>query len=691
MDFQINTGYSTPFGMSKRQEWTNFAIETKHARAVSLCLYQKAEKNAQNFQKQEIQLNPEKNRTGRVWHIAIKNLPSNTLFAWKVESANKKGVECREHLISDPYAKTLISCWEWGEKHSCLGDVCTFYSPLGLTEELQAFDWQGVKRPQHALKDLIIYEMHVRGFTQDRSSRVKFPGSFLGIVEKIPYLKEMGINAVELMPVFEFNEAEFSQTLHRTHERLCNFWGYSTVNFFSPMQRYASSPSYHAPIDDFKTMVRELHRHNIEVILDVAFNHTAEGNECGPVLSFKALGQETFYIFDGEGHYVNHSGCGNTFNCNHPLAREFILASLRYWVDEMRVDGFRFDLASILTRDIEGMPMSNPPLIDMINNDPILTNTKLIAEPWDAGGLYQVGSFPLHRSRWAEWNGMYRDTIRRFIKGDTEVKGEFATRICGSQDLYSYQRSPWNSINFVTAHDGFTLEDLVSYNVKHNLDNGENNQDGTNENHSWNCGVEGPTPDEEVLALREKQKRNLYLALMISQGVPMIFMGDEYGHTKTGNNNSWCHDTPLNWFLWDKLEKEQAFFRFCKLMHVFRMNHPIFRHTNFLTPADIEWHGTAPNSPEWSSQNPILAMTLKDRSNNQSIYIAFNVREKVETMILPALPAGFSWYRIINTAENSPNDIYEEANAPLITENTFELSGHSARLFKARVCPLYNV
>lgn len=682
MNFEINNGLCTPFGISKYQEWTNFAIEARHSTSISLCLYQNDEKNQKNIKTWEIQLNPIKNRTDNVWHIGVRNLPSDCLFSWKVKSLDLEGNAYKKHEISDPYAKTLISGWEWGEKTSCVGDVCVFYHPLGVIDVPHNFDWQGIHNPNIPLKDLIIYEMHVRGFTQDCSSKVAHPGTFLGIIEKIPYLKELGINALELMPVFEFNEAEFSQSIHKSHERLCNFWGYSTVNFFSPMQRFASSPQYQAAITDFKTLVRELHRNQIEVILDVVYNHTAEGNENGPTLSFKALDQDFFYIVDQYGQFRNYSGCGNTVNCNASFVTDFIIASLRYWVEEMHVDGFRFDLASILTRDQEGEPMAFPPLIDRINHDPILKNTKLIAEPWDAAGLYQVGSFPLHQDRWAEWNGRYRDAVRRFIKGDTEVKGEFATRICGSQDLYGHGRGPWHSINFVTSHDGFTLADLVSYNHKHNLNNGEKNLDGANENHSWNCGVEGPTPDEEVVAFREKQKRNLYLALMISQGVPMILMGDEYGHTKNGNNNSWCHDNELNWFLWNELDKSPGFFRFCKLLHHFRLQHSLFRHNHFLTPNEIEWHGLMPHHPVWDN-DPFLAYSLIDPAGNH-MYIAFNVRGKALEMTLPPLPKNFCWYLIINTCENSPNEIFEEDQAQAITEMKLIIQGHSAILLKAK-------
>ncbi len=378
---------------------------------------------------------------------------------------------------------------------------------------------------------MVIYEMHTRGFTHDPSSKVKQPGTFSAITEKIPYLKKLGVNTIELLPINEFNESEYPRKNPHTGKQLMNYWGYSTINFFSPMNRYASGDNASDTIHEFKSMVKELHRNKIEVILDVVFNHTAEGNELGPTLSFRGLENNTYYMLNNDKQFLNFSGCGNTMNCNHPVVREMIHDCLRYWVTEMHVDGFRFDLASILGRDSDGTPLSSPPLLERIALDPLFAQTKLIAEAWDAAGLYQVGSFPSW-GVWAEWNGQYRDTIRCFIKGDKNLSATFATRLCGSSDMYANGRSPSHSINFTTSHDGFTLSDLVSYNHKHNIDNGENNNDGDNHNNSWTCGAEGPTKKRLIIALRERQKRNMHMALMLSQGIPMITMGDEYGHTK---------------------------------------------------------------------------------------------------------------------------------------------------------------
>ena len=519
--------------------------------------------------------------------------------------------------------------------------------------------------------------MHVRGFTQDPSSNVVDRGTFLGIIEKIPYLKSLGINAVELMPIHEFNENDNSNRDPTTNETLCNYWGYSTVNFFSPMSRYGTGKK--SALHEFKTLVKALHAHGIEVILDVVYNHTAEGNGEGSIISFKGLENSVYYMLGPNGEYYNFSGCGNTLNCNNPLVRELIRDSLRYWVTEMHVDGFRFDLASILTRSHDGIVLSNPPLIEAITLDPILANTKLIAEAWDAGGLYQVGTFPA-MGTWAEWNGKYRDSIRRFVKGTDEEVGSFATRICGSEDLYGKGRLPSHSINFVTAHDGFTLSDLASYNQKHNEPNGENNRDGTDDNESWNCGEEGTTNDPEVIALRKRQMKNFHLALMVSQGVPMILMGDEYGHTKLGNNNSWGHDSRLNWFQWDTLDENQDFFRFYRMAIDFRKKHPVLTRTRFLTEHDITWHGVEPGKPDWSSKSRFIAFTLPDPINNYTLYIAFNAYYRELIIHLPWRDT--LWHQMAYTMLPPPKDIVEEREAETLQGKTFTLAPYSALILK---------
>jgi isoamylase len=522
--------------------------------------------------------------------------------------------------------------------------------------------------------------MHVRSFTVHPSSKSKAPGTFLGIVDKIPYLKSLGINAIELMPIFEFDECSNHFVNPRTKQRLKNMWGYSTINFFAPMNRFSSSEGWTGAMDDFRTLVKEMHKNKIEVYLDVVYNHTAEGNRQGPWFSFRGIDNQVYYMVHPDGHYLDYSGTGNTFNANHPVVAKLIVDSLRYWVNEMHVDGFRFDLASCLTRDEQGTPLSNPLVIQMIDADPVLSDVKLIAEAWDAGGLYQVGSFP-GASRWAEWNGKYRDVVRRFIKGTDNCAGEFAKVMSGSQDLYG-QRRPYHSINFVTAHDGFTLRDLVSYQDKHNEENGEDNRDGGNQNDSWNCGAEGATNTRKILQLRERQMRNLHTALMLAIGTPMVLMGDEYGHTRNGNNNTYGHDNALNWFLWDQLAKHRDFVRFYTKAIQFRQQNPLLKRTEFLKDSDVEWHGHMPKQPNWGEDSRFLAYTLNDPVKSEPLYIAFNAHFQPAHVQLPSPPQGKKWFRIIDTALAPPNDIVENPHtAPL--SYTYDMQDHSALVAKA--------
>ncbi|MFZ0565195.1 MAG: isoamylase [Chlamydiales bacterium] len=662
--YKISRGFPYPFGATLSSNGINFALFSKHASAVSLCLI----KPDENIPFCEIPLNPKTHKTGDVWHIFVYELPSIAQYGYRVDGPYDpfKGHYFDNRIVLlDPYAKEVSK--KQSSKIHC-----------GTVSPPKEFDWEEDAHPNIPLKELILYEMHVSGFTLDPSSGVEERGTFYGIIDKIPYLKSLGVNAVELMPIHEFNEEDNVHFDPTTKERLVNYWGYSTINFFSPMSRYGRKNKN--VIQEFKTLVKELHANGIEVILDVVYNHTAEGNEEGSVLSFKGLENSVYYLLGPNGEYYNFSGCGNTLNCNAPVVRELIRDSLRYWVTEMHVDGFRFDLASILVRSHDGIPLSNPPLIEAITLDPILANTKLIAEAWDAGGLYQVGTFPA-MGVWAEWNGKYRDSIRRFLKGTDGEAGSFATRICGSEDLYGKGRFPYHSINFITAHDGFTLADLVSYNEKHNENNGEGNRDGSSDNESWNCGIEGVTDNSEILALRERQMKNFHLTLMISQGVPMISMGDEYGHTKFGNNNSWGHNSRLNWFQWDSLEKSQTFFRFYKMMIAFRKAHPILKRGTFLKENDITWHGVQPNHPNWNSDSRFIACTLPDKINGYTLYIAFNAGYRKTTALLPQL--NNPWRQIVYTPLPSPHDIVEEQKAKSIKAKTYTLAPHSALILKS--------
>lgn len=664
--FKIGKGWPEPFGSSKRGDGINFAVVSKHARELSLCLFAEPFRIQPDY---EITLNPDNNRTGDVWHILIDQLPVQYFYLFRIDGAS--------YLTLDPYAKEIFTSNIWGK-----GDQP--YLPVGGIDSDESFSWEEDKCLEIPLEELIIYEMHVRGFTQHTSSGVSHPGTYLGVIEKIPHLLALGVNAIELMPIHEFNETEYKKRGPGTGEQLYNYWGYSTVNFFSPMQRYVFGAQRGDAIHEFKTMVKACHQHGIEVILDVVYNHTAEGGKKGPVLSFKELDNSIYYMLDPNGDYLNFSGCGNTFNCNHPIVRELILRSLRYWVVEMHIDGFRFDLASILARDIQGHPMAKSPLLDAISQDPILSKTKLISEPWDAGGMYQVGSFCLEAKNWSEWNGKYRDIVRRFIKG-TGTKGEFATKICGSQDLY-YRFAPCRSVNFIIAHDGFTLADLVSYNHKHNLANGEDNRDGTNDNDSWNCGVEGHTRKQKVLNLRARQMRNYHLALMVSRGIPMLLMGDEYGHSKHGNNNTWCHDNELNWFLWNQLDENQEFYRFYQKLIHFRREHSLLRQNEFLSSNDIEWHGAHLHHPLWNIENQFIAFTLKGHQAGNDLYVAFNASHNVVTVHFPPNEAYKTWHWVVNTASVSPYDFRDDTNlATTMVSPSYHMHPYSALMLRAVV------
>jgi glycogen operon protein len=481
--------------------------------------------------------------------------------------------------------------------------------------------------------------------------------------QKIPYLKALGINCVELMPVHEYDEFDNTFTNPTTGERLFNYWGYSPIGFFAPKAGYAATGQLGMQADEFKALIRELHENGIAVILDVVFNHTGEGDESGPTISFRGIDNKTYYMLRPDGGYYDFSGCGNTMNCNNPVVRNMVLDCLRYWVAEYHIDGFRFDLASILGRDAQGRPLANPPLLEAMAYDPILGTTKLIAEAWDAGGLYQVGSFPSY-GRWREWNGKYRDAVRRFLRGDMGMVGEIAQRIEGSPDLYA-ERGTIASINFITCHDGFSLADLFSYNDKHNEANGEDNRDGTNDNYSWNCGWEGPTDDVTIQALRRRMIKNAALILLISQGVPLILMGDEVAHTRFGNNNAYCHDNELNWFNWDLVEQNHDIWRFFQAAIAFLKAHPVLRHREHMLwqaaddqqYAPISWHGVQAWQPDWSYHSRTLAFMLADEQQDEFIYVAMNMHWEAHRFALPHLPLGLEWRLFADTLQPSPHDI----------------------------------
>lgn len=582
-------GSISPLGAVVYDHDVNFAVYSSSAEQVSLCLFEKD----LHTPKWEYPMD----RTDDVWHLFVKGLGLDISY----------GFRKKNEIYSDPYAKALTSSQQWGEK------TPSFRGKL-LPKEKRNFE-----HPELPFQELIVYEIHVRGFTQDSSSEVHAPGTFEGIIQKIPHLKSLGVNAVELLPIYEFDENSY----FIKGKNLFNYWGYSSINFFSLMPKYAKD---HEARKSFWKMVDVLHSSGIEVILDVVYNHTTEGGDPDYALNFRGIDNDTYYIMS-EGNNTNYSGCGNTLNCNQPIVRRMIIDSLRYWVEEMGVDGFRFDLASILTRGENGEALIDPPLIEEMNQDPVLKNTKLIAEAWDAAGLYQVGKFHWG-NRWAEWNGSFRDNVRRFIRGDGNGK-EFAEAMMGSPSLYSPLRKPYHSVNFITCHDGFTLADLVSYSKKHNEANGEENRDGSDHNESANYGAEGATNNKEILELRKRQMKNFMIALFLSHGTPMLLMGDEYGHTRRGNNNTWCQDNELNWFLWDEKEKNKTFFDFVSQLIQFRKDHPIFSSPEFWK--NIEWHGTEADDPKWSE--PQIAFTLEEKK--EAFYIAFNASNEEKEFHLP--------------------------------------------------------
>ena len=555
--------------------------------------------------------------------------------------------------LLDPYAKAVTGQSVWGEQPNQDHE----YRARVVVND---FDWGDHVDPVRPIEDLIIYELHVRGFTKDPSSNVAHPGTFEGIREKIPYLKDLGITAVELMPVFEFDETMGKRDVNG--QTLLDYWGYNPVSFFAPNTSYTAKKEFNREGDELKDLIKDLNSNGIEVILDVVFNHTAEGNENGPFFSFKGFDNRIYYMLTPEGWYYNFSGCGNTLNCNHPVVQQMILECLRYWTIEYHVDGFRFDLASILGRNEDGSPASQPPLLKNLAEDPILRNVKLIAEAWDAGGLYQVGSFPAF-SRWAEWNGKYRDDMRSFLKGDYWFAEAAANRLIGSPDLYTGQYKGYaSSINFLTCHDGFSLWDLYSYNEKHNEDNGWNNTDGNDDNRSWNCGVEGETEDPEVLRLRFRMIKNACAVLMCSRGTPMFLAGDEFGDTRLGNNNPYCQDNEISWLDWKRLNTNQTLYQFFKKMIRFRREHPAIR--NNLDPSDtgfpaVSIHTNQPwdNSIDQDTKCLAVCYAGKTEQGEDLVYVALNVYWEKQRFELPKLPNAYEWKRFIDTALDEADEV----------------------------------
>jgi isoamylase len=651
-----SNGTPSPLGLSKKNNSYNFAVFSHHATQIFLGLFDP--KNSLFIQEYPLI------RTGDIWHIALKDLNPSWTYAFRADGpSDEYQLYHKQNWLADPYAKRIYSPKNWNtlKARKAPPSVQAFLS------EPTPFDWQAVKAPIINDEHLIIYEAHLRGFTRHASSQVSQSGTYLGLIDKIPYLKKLGINAIELMPIFEFEETHCKNVDPQTHEPLPNYWGYNPLHFFAPMNRYAVDD----PISEFKMMVRELHRNNILVLLDVVYNHTGEGKEKDYVVHFRGLDNAVYYQVLNSGQYRDATGCGHTVNANHPQVQTFILDSLRYWAEEMHVDGFRFDLCAALIRGLDGEPMQHSPLISAISRDPVLSKKKLIAEAWDASGLYLLGHFS-NQNLWKEWNGQYRDNVRRFIQGTDGYAGLFASSLCGSEPIYGPSKTPLSSINFITSHDGYSLKDLVSYQEKHNLNNGEHNQDGSNENDSWNCGLEGETSDPKIHELREKQMRNFFLALFLSQGIPMLLMGDEYGHTRLGNNNPYVQDNEINWFLWDHPRKD--IFDFLAALISFRKKHRCFHQKHFLTDKEICWHGLQPHQPDWSFPSRFVACS------QANFYLAFHANQQSVSVTLPSN----SWRPLIDTTlswEKQPLLHPDQIPAPL--SQTIIMQPYSALLLKS--------
>ncbi len=637
----ITPGRPYPHGPFVTADGVRFSVVSRFATRVWLCLFRAVDDLEPVW---ELEFDARRHRTGDVWSVFIQGLGPGVFYKYRMDGPWEPQVGQRfsaETYLLDPRAKAFA-----GNVYDGTIKSVTIRDAAERSEDT---------RPRIPMNELVIYEVHVRGLTRDSSSGVKHPGTYRGLIEKLPYLKKLGITAIELLPVQEMGETRLGRCSLSSAAELNNYWGYSSIGFFAPTGQYACHVETWEQVDEFRDMVQAVHEAGMEVILDVVFNHTSEGDERGPSLCFRGMLDSIFYLLDEKGQYLNYSGCGNTVNCNHPLVRDFILECLRYWVSVMHVDGFRFDLASILGRDQNGEIIENPPLVERIAEDPVLRDVKLIAEAWDAGGAYQVGSFG--DIRWAEWNGRYRDDVRRYWRGDPGTRGTFASRLMGSADVYEHAgRTPAHSINFVTCHDGFTLRDLVSYTRKHNWDNGEGNRDGSNDNISMNCGVEGETDTAWVNELRLQMQKNYLATLFLSLGVPMLLGGDEFGRTQRGNNNAYCQDNELSWFDWTLLEQNQELYQFTEALIAFRKAQPaLMRQTYFRADEDeVRWFRPDRTPVDWNDDALVLAYEIIGPANGgDRLYLVFNSTE--ETLPV-ALPSG-SWEICLNTAPGAPQSL----------------------------------
>jgi isoamylase len=695
---EVRAGSPLPFGAHQHAGGVNFALFSRHATRVLLELYENPDACSPT---RVIDLDPAHHRTGDVWHVWIRGITPGQLYAFRIDGPYKPEEGHRfnvNKLLLDPFATALVGTRNWNfeaaqgyDSSSSLSDLSfSTVDNAGCTPKCMLteahFDWEGDLPLRHSATDTVIYETHIRGFTIDPSSRAADPGTYRGLTEKIPYLQDLGVTAIELMPVQEFNESELSRVNSISKERLRNFWGYNPAAFVAPKETYGTQGRFGQQTLEFREMVKSFHRAGIEVILDIVLNHTSEGSELGPTICFRGTGNSIFYMLqdDERRYYKNFSGVGNTLNANHPVVRDFIMQVLRHWVIQMHIDGFRFDLASVLGRDEHGNLLQNAPLLESIAEDPILRDVRLIAEAWDAGGAYQVGSFS--ESRWAEWNGRFRDDVRRFWLGEAGMTGLFASRICGSADLYQRSgKGPENSLNFVTSHDGFTLNDLVSYNQKHNEENGEYGRDGTDANYSDNCGVEGPSDSPAVEALRNRLIKNFLLTLFISRGVPMLLAGDEFRRTQRGNNNAYCQDNAISWVDWSFVEKYREIHRFACGMITFRRAHPVLRKPAFYTDADIQWFGPQGTTPAWADPGRKSFACLILGRSEPDLFLMFNADTAPSDFSIPAAPGNKVWRLAIDTSHPAPEDLYERGKEPSMQDQvSFRVEPRSSAILLGR-------
>ncbi len=707
-------GKPLPQGATVMSGGVNFSVFTRNGTGVILELFRNPEDESSY---QTYRFDSHLNRTGDIWHVFVAGLGKEALYLYRVDGPFRpnEGLRFNEHrFLLDPYAKALTPCSIFAGYNTPFVPRPSFDSDLAYQTGHSAagfpkcividdddFDWQGDRPLNYPLRYSVLYEAHVRGLSVHPSSGRPHAGTYRGVIESIPYLKELGITSLELLPINEFDENENNRTNPRTGEALKNYWGYSTIAFFAPKATYAADRAGSGPVREFKEMVRELHKAGIEIILDIVFNHTAEGNERGITMSFRGFDNPIYYMLeDNRRYYRNYSGCGNTVNCNHPVVRTLIIDCLRYWITEMHIDGFRFDLGSILGRDQNGRMLENPPMLERIAEDPILRQTKIIAEAWDAGGAYQVGWFP--GGRWAEWNDRYRDDVRVFWRGDAGTVHHFATRITGSSDLYLRDgRKPFHSINFLTSHDGFTLNDLVSYNGKHNDENGESNRDGSDHNASYNFGFEGPTVNPQIEAVRKQQVKNMLLSLLVSLGTPMLLMGDEVRRSQDGNNNAYCQDNEISWMNWTDRETHADIFRFVRETIKFRKSHRAFLRPEFLTgkdssshlAPDISWFGEDAKPVDWEKADHFIAYRLIGSQasiiadcDDNDFYIMFNASTRDITALICPPPKGKKWFRVIDTSYASPRDILEPGSEELLgNQGKYVILARSSVVFISRI------